>query len=315
MEDMALIKIDEAKQALAEANSISTVLEIRNRAMAASAYAQAKGFREAADVAKEAQLRAERRAGEFLADGIQRGGDRKSKLHDATLNNSVKLEDIGIEKTQSSRWQSIASIPEDKFEHFIAERRNDGKELTQTGLLQFAKAERLGVHFSSADMECYTPKHIIERVISVMGQIDLDPCSNSRESPNVPASFHYTSEDDGLVQDWFGRVYMNPPYGDKISEWVRRLCSEWELGHLSEAIALVPSRTDTEWFRLLRSFPHCFVWGRLKFSDFENSAPFPSMLVYLGSNVERFAEVFSDIGDVYQWLNLTSQKSTVSLSE
>ena len=57
-------------------------------------------------------MRAERRCGEILAEMEMHGGDRKSKLHDATLN----LADIGIERTQSHRWQAIASIPEPDFE-------------------------------------------------------------------------------------------------------------------------------------------------------------------------------------------------------
>ena len=46
--------------------------------------------------------RAERRAGEMLAEMELQGGDRKSKSHDVTL----KLDDLGINKKQSSRWQS-----------------------------------------------------------------------------------------------------------------------------------------------------------------------------------------------------------------
>ena len=40
------------------------------------------------------------RGGEILAGMGLQGGDRKSKSHDATL----KLTDIGINKSQSSRW-------------------------------------------------------------------------------------------------------------------------------------------------------------------------------------------------------------------
>jgi N6-adenosine-specific RNA methylase IME4 len=84
-------------------------------------------------------LRAERRAGEFLASEIPHQGGRPEKpFHDERVNNDVKLEDLGISYPQSSRWQSIASIPEEKFEQFIEEKRQDGKELTQTGLLQLA---------------------------------------------------------------------------------------------------------------------------------------------------------------------------------
>ena len=56
----------------------------------------------------EIKIRAERRAGEMLREMDLHGGDRKSKLHDATL----KLDDLGINRTQSSRWQSIAGMPE-----------------------------------------------------------------------------------------------------------------------------------------------------------------------------------------------------------
>jgi hypothetical protein len=55
--------------------------------------------------------RAERKAGELLPEQITRGGDPKS--HDTTL------KDLNISRDQSSNWQRIAEIPEDKFEKEI----------------------------------------------------------------------------------------------------------------------------------------------------------------------------------------------------
>jgi len=162
--------------------------------------------------------------------------------------------------------------------------------------------DKMAVHFYSESVECYTPPKIIERTLQAMGQIDLDPCSNDHDNPNVPAIQHYTQEDDGLSQDWRGRVYMNPPYGREIADWVEYLCQQYESGNVTEAIALVPSRTDTQWFRRLREYPRCFVWGRLHFSDNEVGAPFPSMVVYLGKNVPAFISAFGDIGDIYALL-------------
>jgi len=155
--------------------------------------------------------------------------------------------------------------------------------------------------YSSKSSEWHTPECIIERVVRVMGEIDLDPCSNEGE-PNVPAGQHFTKATDGLSRPWTGRVYMNPPYGQGIILWVEHLCQQFERGDVSEAIALVPARTDPAWFRRLREYARCFVWGRLKFSGNGTGAPFPSMAVYLGPNVGRFAEVFADIGDVYVWM-------------
>jgi phage N-6-adenine-methyltransferase len=159
--------------------------------------------------------------------------------------------------------------------------------------------DKMQVHYSSESEQWNTPQLIIDRVLKVMRTIELDPCSNSHDNPNIPAQCVYTEEDNGLSHAWFGTVYMNPPYGDVIKEWVEKLASDYEDGHLQEAIALLPARTDTQWFRRLRDYPRCFVWGRLRFSDATNSAPFPSMVVYLGENVETFTDIFSDIGDVY----------------
>jgi hypothetical protein len=81
--------------------------------------------------------------------------------------------------------------------------------------------------------------------------------------------------------------------------WVGRFGAAKILArHVLEAIALVPARVDTEWFRLLEPFPCCFIYGRLIFDNAENPAPFPSAIVYLGRNVHSFAKVFGQIGGI-----------------
>ncbi|HSV98974.1 MAG TPA: DNA N-6-adenine-methyltransferase [Sedimentisphaerales bacterium] len=165
---------------------------------------------------------------------------------------------------------------------------------------------RLDALFSSATAEWNTPATIIEPVLRVLGTIDIDPCSNSNVNPNIPAKLQYTKQDDGLAQPWQGRVYMNPPYGRDIAAWVERLHDTYQAGQVSEAIALLPARTDTQWFRFLRSYPRCFVTGRLRFSDSDNAAPFPSMVVYLGTNAQAFLKEFSRVGDIYQLVPLST---------
>ncbi len=164
-----------------------------------------------------------------------------------------------------------------------------------------AVAPAMAVHFSSETPEHYTPDEIITAVVACMGGIDLDPCSNSHEAPNVPAALHYTRADDGLAQPWQGCVYMNPPYGREIDPWIAKLVSEYETGAVSEAIALVPARTDTQWWQRLRNYHICFVTGRLSFKGAGNneSAPFPSAVVYLGNETDRFVSAFEGIGDIW----------------
>ena len=159
----------------------------------------------------------------------------------------------------------------------------------------------LQVMGSSESPEWYTPPRIVERVVATLGEVDLDP-SWHPESP-VQAHTTYTVTDDGLSKRWTGRVYLNPPYGREIDAWITRLVEEFEAGTISEAIALVPARVDTEWFRRLDPFPRCFVWGRLTFANAVNPAPFPSAVVYLGRNVTRFIEVFGQIGSIFARLD------------
>lgn len=159
------------------------------------------------------------------------------------------------------------------------------------------------IHFSSESAEWYTPPSIIERVVEALGDIDLDPCSNSHTAPHVPAKQHYAKEDDGLSKEWSGAVYMNPPYGREIAQWVEKLVAEHKAGRVTSAIALVPARTDTAWFAALRDYPRCFIAGRLTFLKPDGSeadpAPFPSCAIYIGPDLDRFAEHFASLGDIY----------------
>lgn len=158
--------------------------------------------------------------------------------------------------------------------------------------------------FTSVTPEWYTPQEIIDLVIEVFDQIDLDPCSNSAGNPNVLAKKHYTAADDGLSQKWEGKIYMNPPYGRGIASWIAKLIEEYENGDVSEAIALVPARTDTAWFQRMNDYVWCAVRGRLKFSSSENAAPFPSAVFYLGENISGFYMAFNNQGTIFRQMSV-----------
>lgn len=158
---------------------------------------------------------------------------------------------------------------------------------------------KLAIHHSSATPEHYTPAHIIAAVVDFFDAIDLDPCAEEGDAKTVPARVHYTAANDGLALPWFGRVYMNPPYGRAIDAWVERLVAAYESGEIEAGIALVPARVDTAWFRRLRDFPRCEIRGRLTFVGNDESAPFPSVLIHVGDETERFARAVAHLGDVF----------------
>lgn len=86
--------------------------------------------------------------------------------------------------------------------------------------------------------------------------------------------------EDGLQKDWFGNVFINPPYSN-IKGFLEKGLEELNKGNATTLVYLVPARTDTKWFHdyVYNKAEIRFIKGRLKFGESKNSAPFPSMLV------------------------------------
>lgn len=152
--------------------------------------------------------------------------------------------------------------------------------------------------FTSTTPEWYTPAHIITLARDVLGGIDLDPASCAAANELVQSARYYAKTDNGLLQPWHGRVWLNPPYGSEIGQWTARLIWHVQTGAVSAALALLPARTDTAWFQPVHAWPRCWLRGRLRFAGAESSAPFPSVVVYFGPDVERFGRVFGSLGPV-----------------
>lgn len=137
----ALERIDAAKRALIEAKDIHQTLQVRDQAAAISIYAEARGASEAAQLAKEVQIRAERKAGEFL-QGMEKakgGGDTSTGFRVKPVQEPDTLSDLGISKRDSHRWQTVARMPDEEFERHIAETKDAGEELTSGGTYRTAR--------------------------------------------------------------------------------------------------------------------------------------------------------------------------------
>lgn len=106
-------------------------------------------------------------------------------------------------------------------------------------------------------VEWLTPPNLVLK----LGEFDLDPCSPI-DTPFLHAKNNFTIIDDGLSKDWFGRVYLNPPYGRGMELWLEKLKFH------GNGIALIFARTETKCF-----FEHIwnnadailFVKGRIRF--------------------------------------------------
>jgi hypothetical protein len=155
-------------------------------------------------------------------------------------------------------------------------------------------------------VEWYTPQQYVDAARLLMGSIDLDPASSDLANERVvKATDYYTEETDGLAQAWRGRVWLNPPDGREGPKFVAKLLDEYHAGNVTEAVLLVKPRTDGSWFRPLYDFTLCFVKGRIKFWNHEGTGKSPAtgnVFIYLGSNRDKFAQVFSQFGAVIERL-------------
>lgn len=122
--------------------------------------------------------------------------------------------------------------------------------------------------FSHESDHWQTPKKLYE---AFMKNNFTDPCPLHCKENNL---------DKFYCQE---KLFINPPFS-QMSKWVEKSI-EWA-SHGCEVWLLMPSRTDTKYFKKLADF-RCFIWfftGRLHFNDSKNSAPFPTMLVRLGND-------------------------------
>ena len=120
---------ERAKRAIAEVKTIDEIKSIRDKAEAARAYAKQAGESlELQNDIAEVKIRCERRAGEILGDMNGAQGKRTDLVASCDEVTNPTLPELGITRSQSSRWQSIAALPQEEFDTHIEETKEKGAE-------------------------------------------------------------------------------------------------------------------------------------------------------------------------------------------
>jgi ParB family chromosome partitioning protein len=237
--------------------------------------------------------------------------DKKSGRPEKSVNPIDELspkqlaeQEIGKSRETISKYMELSNIKSrDKIlEKYESICNDKGLEMSSAGLLNFAINKKINLkEHNTGNNEWYSPEPIIEKTRIVMGSIDCDPASCDLANEIVKAIIYFTVETDGLDKSWNGNVYMNPPYArGKIELFTNKLEEEIKSGNTKQAVVVTNSDTDTVWYhKLLRmSDAICLTKGRIKFYN-EKGIGEPlcgQTIFYIGDNVEKFIQHFSDIG-------------------
>ncbi len=172
---------------------------------------------------------------------------------------------------------------------------------------EFGAPKMSGQHSLTVNDEWVTPERYVEMARKVLGSIELDPASTAEANRRVKAKLFYSKERSALDRrmKWCGKVWMNPPYSRIIKKFITKFCEEWDAKRIKQGIVLTNNGTDTQWAKLMheRCSAICTPHHRIAFEL--NGMPFDEnnkgqVFWYFGKHPEKFAEVFSEIGQVYQ---------------
>lgn len=132
-----LVKYNAARYALSEAVKIDEVKDMRDKAEAMAAYARQAKDTEMVEWATEIKVRAERKAGQMLAE-MEKNKGAATRSHDSTALPKT-LSELDISKNESSRWQKLATVNDTQFEEAIAAAKEVAGQVTTAAMLRAAK--------------------------------------------------------------------------------------------------------------------------------------------------------------------------------
>lgn len=148
-----------------------------------------------------------------------------------------------------------------------------------------------------------TPTHIIEKARELLGGIDVDPGTSAAFNTLVQATQIYTEETNGLIHEWNGKVFVNPPGGLVVEFWEKlmaeviagRTTAAFWVGFSVEQLCVL---ADKDLHPL--SFSTCILRKRLKFNTSTlTSGGSPSHGNYItgvGVIRDRFDALFKPFG-------------------
>jgi hypothetical protein len=192
-----LVRYEHARTALAECYRVDEVKDIRDKAEAMAAYARQAKDSELIQYATEIKVRAERRCGELLATAEKnRGaagiGTSAVQRDDRT---PPTLEEMGLTKNESSRYQRLAAMPDEHFETAVATAKATAGEVTTAFMLREAKkAKPAPIKGKAAEKKRQELREAQERGVSML-------CTYARLTLSAIESLEEFTDEERQVLD------------------------------------------------------------------------------------------------------------------
>lgn len=109
--------------------------------------------------------------------------------------------------------------------------------------------------------EWYTPKYIVD----MFGKFDLDTATSDYNLKRLDIPNGFTKENSALNQEWYGKVWCNPPFSMK-NEFIEKAREEVNKGNC-EVYMLLPMRMETiAVHKHIMNYAHLYIPnGRISF--------------------------------------------------
>jgi ParB family chromosome partitioning protein len=260
---------------------------------------------------------------EVLAAQINAEHDQAEAAHATALRHARRCGDLLLEAKRlvgHGNWlpwvETNLQIKKSRVEQYIQFAKAKQKSNSQqAGNLyqdwqdwqRISGHKRSFVTRNTGEQEWVTPPQYLDAARAVLGGIDLDPASCILAQETVQAKQYYTREEDGLKQEWKGRVWLNPPYSaDAVEAYINKLLHHVDTGAVTAGIVLCNNASDTKWYHsLLKSAAAiCVVRGRIAFVNPKNQTAGKPLqgqtLFYLGCNLAKFYKHFNRFGVIMQ---------------
>jgi len=142
--------------------------------------------------------------------------------------------------------------------------------------------------------EWMTPLNVFRKIEKFMSEyfyvmdfkFTLDPCTTHN---NLKVPKYFTKKEDGLKQSWKDEiVFVNPPYGPGIDDWIMKSYEESKYNN-AIVVMLLSNFTDTKIFHqiILKYAEVVFIEGRISFVGSKGSPREGSILAIFDNQSHR----------------------------